>query len=378
MSKILDEKISKDISSGLNLNYVTKKPLNTYRLPKFDKNENGEYVFVGNCTISTLKEFRAYLRAYKEIASFLRKNYKPAIASIYKNALNSLVADISKFRIADNDYSLVRKLSEAPFTTTSLNDNSAVTYGNILSYLTKAAFKTKRLKPSAEINNLLKADNKTLESGSEIYVLPLMTDNGVVLSQKKQNKNAMEAQFQTVSYSAAREIENYMVEATRGIDNDSATQIKNQIAKLFKEAHAIGESVKAGINSNLSQRLEKLSSDFIDLIGVDLMNYTKTQRPVVKRSKQIDEAPLEAPQNEVYDTPAQTAVAQGSAAESKGHPYYANEILMNGSYKTSPAIEDGRIVTKLSPEGMRFVVTLKNNKLLVSNEQSDEQGFGQF
>ena len=119
MSKVIDRKIEKEISTGLKLNRAINQPLNTYVLPRFDKNDKGEYIFVGNCTITSISEFNKYMRTYREIANSLRKTYRPVIAKIYKNALNSLVADNSKFRITDNDFSLVSKFDTKDMQTNS-------------------------------------------------------------------------------------------------------------------------------------------------------------------------------------------------------------------------------------------------------------------
>lgn len=369
MSKVIDRKIEKEISTGLKLNRAINQPLNTYVLPRFDKNDKGEYIFVGNCTITSISEFNKYMRTYREIANSLRKTYRPVIAKIYKNALNSLVADNSKFRITDNDFSLVSKLSEKPFTLNSLQDNSSSAYKQTLNFVTKAAYKSKRLKPSNKINELVRSNDKDFEY-SQLYVLPVMTENGVVINQKKQNKTAIEAQFETVSKNDAVAIKNYLIEATNGLDEDSATQIKNQIEKVFKESLNIGESIRAGLNNNLSSRLEKLTSEFADLIGVDLSNYNKGTNKITRKAVSETPAEVENNQEPVAEEPVPKTTPNRNSFE-------ANEILMNGTYKTAPSIEDGRIVTKLSPEGMKFTVTFKNNKLFVSNEQSaDESVFG--
>ena len=357
MSKVLDKQIEKEINSGLKINKASKNPLNSYKLPKFDKNDKGEYVFVGNATISTLKDFNKYMETYREISNQLRKVYKPVIAKIYKNALNSLVADNGKFKLSENDYTLSSKLSEDQFTTDYVRDNLSSTHKQTLGYITKAAYNSRRVKPSSAINNLMKSSDKELAENGMVYVLPVMTDNGVVLNQKKQNKTAVEVQFETIPSEDAVAIMNYLIEATNGIEPSVAEQIKAKIEDIFKESKAIGESVRASVDNNLTERLEKLGDELIDLIGVDLSNFDKNNKPAVRKAAKnpANEATSEAP---------------------KG-TYEASEILMNGSYKTSPSIEDGRIVTKLSPEGMKFLVTLKNNRIFVTNKEAEENSFGQ-
>lgn len=363
MSKILDSKIHNELSHSLKINYVVNQHVNSFNLPKFEKNEKGEYVFVGNCSISTLADYNDYLKVYKDIVNHLRKTYRPVIAKIYKNALNSLIADNSKFRIEKNNYSLSTKLESKPFTLDTLEDNTSSIYKQTLNFITKAAFKSKRLKPSSAINDLMRKDGKSIEEDTDkIYILPVMTDNGVVLTQKKQNRAAVEAQFETISYEDAMAIKEYMIDATKLLDSDVASQLKNQIEKIFKEASNIGEAIRAGLDNNLVKRLTTLTGDFADLIGIDLSYYNKNN---TSNRKNIDDAMANSVDS--FDLSSEEIIPENILDS-----FEANEIFMNGSYRTTPAIEDGQIVTKLSPEGMKFIVTLQNNKLFVTNKEEDQ------
>ena len=358
MAKVIDNKIEKQINYGLKMNYTTDTPLNSYVLPRFDKNDKGEYFYVGNCSVSTLKQYNNYIQVYTEIDSYLKKIYRPVIAKIYRNALNSLIADTSKFRIGQNDYSLSSKLSEKSFTLDSLEDTNTSAYKQTLNFVTKAAYNSKRVKPCIEINDILRENESELSKDSMIYILPVMTDNGVIVTQKQNNKSAIETRFEAITAENALLIKDYLLEATEGLDVDSATQIRNQIEKLFREARDIGESVKAGINNNLHNRLEKLMVDFADLIGVDLSEYSRGNQ-AQKREGLTDSTPS------IYYN------EEAPASDFKS--FDVSEIMFDGAYKTTPSISDGKIVTRVTPEGMDFSVTLKDNVLFVSNKQSKDE-----
>ena len=45
MGSIIDRKINKEITHGLNANEIIGFANNTYTLPNFEKNEKGEYLF---------------------------------------------------------------------------------------------------------------------------------------------------------------------------------------------------------------------------------------------------------------------------------------------------------------------------------------------
>lgn len=370
MREVIDKNLEENITTGLKFNHVTAGPTNVYKLPKFVQNEKGEYVFVGNANISTLKEFRQYKKAYGEIAKNL-SNYKKTVGQIYKNALNSLIADNTKYLIDEgNKYSLSTKLSNVEFTANTVREDTSSNYGRTLSYITKAAYKTKRLKPSAEINNLIK---NASNSSSRICVLPVMTDNGVVLNQGKNNKATIEASFKTISYSGANEIKQYLIAATNNLPESVSNQIKSQIEDLFKESRKIGELVESGFNTDLATKLENLAVNFSDLIGVDLTHYDRNSS--LKTNKKAKLEPVQTETTNEFDYSLSSQEAEHKPEPKK--TLETTEILLDGSYKTSPAVEDGRIVTKLTPDGLKFVVQLKNNKLLVKNIEQ-EQSFNDF
>ena len=348
MSKVIDETIEKEIKSGLDFNYTTGQDMYSYILPKFFKNDNGEYVFSGNVFVSTIKEYRKYKKAYGEIAKHL-SGYKRTVGQIYKNALNSMIADNSRYQLGANAYSLSSKILNKSFTASNVRENTSENYSVTLSYLTKAAFKTKRLTPTSKLNDLMK--NAEQSTSSRICVLPVMTDNGIVLNHGKNNKATLEASFKTVSYTSANDIKNYLFSATEGLPSDASLQIKTEIEKLFKEARQIGELVETNLNDDIADRLEKLAIEFSDLIGIDLTHYDKT--PVANNGAKHESKSIEKP------------------VEDLNKEFETSEILIDGSYKTTPVVEDGRVVTKLTPDGLAFSVQLKENKLNVKTIEED-------
>ena len=87
---------------------------------------------------------------------------------------------------------------------------------------------------------------------------------------------------------------------------------------------------------------------FSDLVGVDLSKYNKI---LAKNKTKATSAtnPTTTPRKSVD----------------------VNEILIDGKYSSEPALEDGKIVTKLTPTGKKFTLQIKNDKFLVKNVKEE-------
>lgn len=375
MSRVINESIENEIKIGLKDNQVKGHPFYSFKLPKFIKNENDEYVFVGNAFVSTIQEFNKYKKTYGEIAQQLT-SYKRTVGSIYRYALNSLIADNTQYqhknliRNGKNNYNLLSKLSDGAFTIDAVKDNSAEKYKTTLSYLTKAAYKSKRLKPSAKLNDLMKQSTSPEKCG--VSILPVMTDNGVVLNQSKHNNKIIEASFKTMAYLDALDIQNYLIGMTSDLEEAAANQIKAQINKLFKEARQLGEMVESSFENDLSTRLENLAIEFSDLIGIDLSLLNKqSDNASSNESEQIES------QEDSFEVQEENANKNYEIPAKKKANINVNEVIIDGTYKTAPTLEDGKIVTKLTPDGLKFTIQLENEKLFIktNNEEPEVSEF---
>ena len=344
---IINSEIENDILDGLKLNHATNQSLNRYTLPKFQKLESGEYVYVGNALISTIKEYKEYKKAYGEIAKHL-KGYTEMVAKIYKNALNSLIAENGKYQFGENAYSLKSKLSNGSFPAVAVESDNTENYEKTLNYITKAAYQRKRLKPCSKLNHLMKEAESVNKNEEKLYVLPVMTENGIVLSHNRHTKS-LEANFETLTENDALKIKEYFIENAKKLNPVASQQVAAQVEKLFKNSKHIGEMIESGYNEDLAEKLEKLAVNFSDLIGVDLSRYNKS----VKASKYAEHKP------ENVTTEKKTSVD-------------VQEILIDGTYKTAPALEDGKIVTKLTPNGVKFTLQLKNDKFFIKNVEEEK------
>ena len=365
MAKVIDKKINKEINNGLGINYVTGNSHNIYTLPSFEVNEKGEYQYVGTQTISSLAEYSEYMKKYSAIAKYIKQNYSSVISRIYKNALNSLIASKERYNISKNDYSLMNKVGKT-FTVSSLNEERNQNYEQMLNYVTKAAYQTRRLKPNSEIVNILANAENSFTDRDRFYVLPQINDNGVVLKQKKNNMNFLEAQFDLVSEADAKAIENFMLETANSLDKSTAESVKAQIVKIFDASKKAGNNIKNGVTNNVINELTELTSNMVDLVGVDLSSYEKKPRKshLSNDFEQTNVKPSFDPTlgDDPLETPANTTP----------NSFNSNEILIRGTFKTSPALEGDVIVTKITPEGVKFSVTFDGNKLFVVNEKQED------
>ena len=351
MGKIIDHQIEEEIENGLKINHATNQQIHKFTLPRFDKTESGEYVYVGNSVVTTLKEFQEYMKSYGEVAKSL-DNYTEIVSKIYKNALNSLIAENGIYQFGKNDYSLPSKLASGQFNASAVANMNTESYEKTLNYITKAAFKTKRLKPASNLNSMMKKVSSSKKAESKFFVLPVMTENGIVLSHNR-NTQTFEANFETISAENALEIKEYLLSSIKNLNPIQQQQLTAQVEKLFKNAKQIGEMVEAGYDNGLENKLEKLANDFSDLIGVDLSHYNKGLR----------KAPV----------PAKPLAEKGATTEKKTS-VDVKEILIDGTYKTAPALESGKVVTKITPDGYKFTLQLKNDKFYVTtvSNQKDE------
>ncbi|MBQ8425268.1 MAG: hypothetical protein IJX17_04535 [Clostridia bacterium] len=363
MARIIDKKINKEIDSGLGLNYATGVEQNGYELPSFKLNERGEYEYAGTQVIHSLGEYTEYMKKYSAIANYIKQHYSSVISRIYKNSLNSLIASKGRYNLNKNKYSLLSK-TEKTFGISNISTETTQNYENMLNYVTKAAYKTRRLKPNTQIVSILQNAEHSFTDRDRFYVLPQINDNGVVLKQKKNNSNMLEAQFELVSEADAKAIENYMLETANSLDRKTAESVKSQIVKVFNSAKKAGNNMKDGVNSSMINELTELTANLVDLVGVDLSSFEKKARG----------NSLEHTEQTTVDPTGQTEVSSKNPVNEVEHVNSANEILIRGIYKASPAVEGDVLVTKITPDGSKFSITFDGNKLFVStsNEKQDE------
>lgn len=379
MGSIIDRKINKEITHGLNANEVIGFANNAYTLPNFEKNEKGEYVFVGNQTISTLAEYSQYIQKYAEISDFIKSKYKPVIAKIYKNALNTLISMNDKYYLSKNRYTSASKYSK-PFTIGKIADENPVAYEDLLSYITRAAYEMKEVKPCVEIMEILASSQKDFSESEVLYVLPQIGDNGVILYPKRGNSDFIEAQYELISQLDAKAIENFMFETASSLDKDTSRQVKNHIAKIFDISKSAGSKINSDSPYLAVDELADLTRSLIELVGADLSAFEKV---AFATNPEIMDDEYRATYGDLYNdgSAKNHGEPEGytSGAESMAYQatnFTADEILIRGSFKTSPAIVGDVIVTKLTPEGVKFDVTFESDKLFVQNASSEKANKG--
>lgn len=360
MAKIIEKNTANEINNGLKMNYVLGNDINSYSLPKFNLNENGEYVYAGMVKINSIKEYNKYIRTYNAIAKYIKQSYGPTISRIYKNALNSLVAEKDPYTVSPNRHSISSKFANKTFSASKLASENSQNYADTLSFITKAAYYTKRLKPCTEINKIMQTNEREFANSYDVCVLPKISDKGVVLQQNKLNSNTLEAQFELLDRKEVKAIENYMLETANSLDSKTAENLKAQISKIFTASRNIGSSINQATPETLND-LQNLTKSLIDLVGVDLTAYEKN---ATKRAKKHEKA-----QTQNASTSVKTATVSNKVN--------ADEILIRGTYKATPTVQGDVIVTKITPDGVKFNVSFDGNKLFVANEKSnDENSFG--
>lgn len=360
MAKIIDKNVAKEINYGLKMNYVIGVNTNSYSLPKFVVNEKGEYVYAGMVNINNIKDFNKYMRTYSAIAKYIKQNYNSTISRIYKNALNSLVSAKDPYMVSQNKHSIVSKLENKAFSASKFASESAENYEETLGFITKAGEKSNKLKPCKEVIEIIKSEGRNLAQ-FDVCVLPQIGTNGVVLKQSKLNSNQLEAQFELLSRAEVKEIESFMLQTADSLDNETATRLKAQISKVFNQSRSIGSKINQASNDIVAD-LQVLTKNLINLVGVDLTSYEKGAKKVSK--KQAKASNLEA------NTPETQKVVTSNKLN-------ADEILIRGTYKATPTVQGDVIVTKITPDGVKFDVAFDGNKLFVASEKSnDENSFG--
>jgi len=302
------------------------------------------------------------MKKYSAIANYIKQNYSSVISRIYRNSLNSLIAVKGRHNHSKNKYSMVSK-AEKSFGLSKIAEENVQNYETMLNYVTKAAYKTKRLQPNKQIVAILNNAEHTFGENDRFYVLPQINDNGVVLKQNKSNMNFLEAQFELISEADAMAIENYMLETANSLDKKTAASVKAQIVKIFEASKKAGREIKDGSNPKLVEDLTQLTANLVDLVGVDLSSFEKKSVARSQRGTTVTE-------KEVVDSQMQTEVQ--ATVDPTTQNTSANEILIRGTFKTGPALEGDVIVTKLTPDGVKFSVSFDGNKLFVSNEKQEE------
>lgn len=367
MGRIIDKKTANEINNGLKINYATGVNQNSYSLPKFKQNENGEYEFAGTVKVSNLKEYNSYIKTYNAIAKYIKENYGSTISRIYKNALNSLVSAKDPYVVPRNKYSISSKLANKLFSTGKVESEGLQTYSDTLNFVTKAAYNTKRLKPASEIKDIMKIGNRDFSESQEICVLPQIGENGVILHKNKNNTNALEANFELLSRDEINAIENYMIQTADSLDPETAKNVKTQINKIFSASRNIGSKINQGTADVVSD-LQKLTKNLIDLVGADLSEFSKSS----KKTKKVAKSEIKDLDEEDYEISNEELEAK----ESTPSNFSADEIVIRGTYRTTPSVQGDVIVSKLSPDGKKFKVSFDKNKLFVVNEkENDENSF---
>ena len=144
--------------------------------------------------------------------------------------------------------------------------------------------------------------------------------------------------------------------------------VKNQISFIFNLSKQIGEQIMVGSKNSVAKHtivdnLAQLTTSLIELVGADLSAFEKTN----KKPESYTEVATDKAVSDYTDT--QTMANNVSDYAN----FSADEILIRGTYKTSPAIVGDVIVTKITPDGVKFDVTFENNRLFVQQTRPESQ-----
>ena len=352
MANVIDKSLDKIIRSGLEVNSVLDQKLDAYILPSFEKNEDGEYVYVGEEVVNTIEKYNDYSKKYSEIMKIIKKNYQETIYNIFKNALNSLICVNEKSSLKTR-YSAMEKMKNG-FTVSNIALDNSNNLIDTLNFVTKAAYKTKKLKPSKEILEIMHNSQKDFSQREQLYVLPRIGDNGVMLVKNKSNSSLLEARFELYSQLDAMALENFMLETAGTLDLELAGQLKAQIYKIFTLSKKVGFEVVNSVDNETINNLQTLTKDLVELVGADLSTYNK------KVAKNYSNAEEKHVAKEITNPDGSTTI---NGTDAIG--FNASEILIKGTFKTAPAIDGDVIVTKITPEGVKFDVVFDGDKLFV-------------
>ena len=288
----------------------------------------------------------------------IHKMYRGVIMGMYKEKFNNLTYHISP------EEKLRREAQSGKTITSSRLESAkrgvsadAVTFGYIIGSL-----KNVRFRPYKEISEVLGAGESHEKAD---YFFPVFTENGVKTTLKGRN---LETEFQLISREEAEALREILYRydeqiatgynaLNSGVEDERVVMYspyRELVDRLFVSAESAGRLIQMGAGQDqimqLSREMRNMEVLGQAMFSPDFSNMIETPEQKLKRKVKENQT---APKNE---------------------PEYADKILMDGTYASSPIISDGKVVVVLSPtEAPHFKLVHEGKNLMVTQEEQPSQ-----
>ena len=254
----------KDIKDFLKVN-------KSIAMPMISKKKEGEFVADGGYVdVHSYADYQAQVRVYEEFIKYLEMKYNAEVPKMFKAALTKVIA-------LKNDGLTTKRLHSKDVTKSQYESFTEEDYLRTLNFISKAALEKRLLKPAKAVKDLTtRKDRSMLHNVGATFVLPVISENGVMVQRRGDVRGQFQAKTVSVSEKDALELRDLMIAEAEAA---GATDAKELVDDIFELAASIGEKDKANTINDLSKELRKtLVAKCTELFGVDLSRYeTGTQ-----------------------------------------------------------------------------------------------------
>ncbi len=255
----------KDIKDFLKVN-------SSIQMPMISKAKNGDFLASGEYVdVHSYKEYQDQVKLYQEFIEYLEYKYNAEVPKMFKAAL-------TKVLILKNEGLTSKRLHSKEVTKSQYESFTEEDYLRTLNFISKAALEKRLLKPARAIKDITtKKDGSMRHTLGTKYVLPLISENGVMVKRRGDVRGQFQASTVTLSYTEAQEVKQAMLDEAE--QAGAGEEVKKLIEDIFELAASIGEKDKANTINNLSMELRKtLVAKCTELFGVDLARYENANR----------------------------------------------------------------------------------------------------
>lgn len=255
----------KDIKDFLKVN-------SSIQMPMISKAKNGDFLASGEYVdVHSYQEYQDQVKLYEEFIEYLEYKYNAEVPKMFKAAL-------TKVLILKNEGLTSKRLHSKEVTKSQYESFTEEDYLRTLNFISKAALEKRLLKPARAIKDITtKKDGSMRHTLGTKYVLPLISENGVMLKRRGDVRGQFQASTVTLSYTEAQEVKQAMLDEAE--QAGAGEEVKKLIEDIFELAASIGEKDKANEINNLSMELRKtLVAKCTELFGVDLARYEHANR----------------------------------------------------------------------------------------------------
>lgn len=254
----------KDIKDFLNVN-------KSIAMPMISKKKEGEFVADGGYVdVYSYADYQAQVKIYEEFIEYLETKYNAEVPKMFKAALTKVIA-------LKNDGLTTKRLHSKDVTKSQYESFTEEDYLRTLNFISKAALQKRLLKPAKAVKDLTtKKDRSMLHNVGATFVLPVISENGVMVQRRGDVRGQFQAKTVSISESEALELRDLMIAEAEAAGAADAKELVDDIFELSLKA---GEFDKANVIDDESIKTRReLVAKCTELFGVDLSRYeTGTQ-----------------------------------------------------------------------------------------------------